>query len=110
MIAHGKDREEARQRLIGALRELALHGVRTNQSFLIDVLESDAFTKAETFTRTLESREWHAPADVPDEVLLAAGVALASPRGTEGDGRDDSDRFSPWRRLGSWGRAREARA
>jgi acetyl/propionyl-CoA carboxylase alpha subunit len=105
VIAHGKDREEARRRLTEALRGLALHGVRTNQSFLIDILETEAFTKGETYTRTLESRQWPAPTDVPDEVLLAAGIALASPRGAEGDLRDDSDRFSPWRRVGSWGRA-----
>jgi acetyl/propionyl-CoA carboxylase alpha subunit len=104
VIAHGKDREEARRRLVAALRGLALLGVRTNQSFLIDVLESDSFVRGETTTRTVESREWPAPARIPDEVLLAAGVALATPRAASGSDRDDSDRYSPWRRLGPWGR------
>lgn len=104
VIAHGRDREDARGRLLGALRGLALLGVRTNQSFLIDVLESDAFRRGETFTRTIESRAWLPPAELPDEVLLAAGAALALPRGAAGGERDDSDRYSPWQRLGGWGR------
>ena len=110
VIAHGKDREEARQRLVAALRDLALLGVRTNQSFLIDVLESDAFTAGETYTRTIESREWPAPAEIPDEALLAAGVALTAPRDPTGRDRDDSDRWSPWLRLGPWGRLPSVRA
>ena len=110
VIAHGSDREEARRRLVAALRELALLGVRTNQSFLIEILESDAFVRAETYTRTIESREWPAPAELPDEVLLAAGVAMVAPRDAVGRDRDDSDRWSPWRRLGSWGRSSGVRA
>jgi len=111
VIAYGKDREEARMRLLGALRELALLGVRTNQGFLIDLLASDAFASGETYTHTVESASWPAPSEVPDEVLLAAALASASAGAIAGPGRRDRDRYSPWLRLGSWGRdARTAMA
>ena len=103
VIAHGKDREEARLRLVHALESLKLLGVGTNQGFLLDLLSDDAFVTAETFTHTLESREWPGPAMIPDEIWAAAAVALAAPRAAA-DGRDDADRFSPWTALGTWGR------
>jgi acetyl/propionyl-CoA carboxylase alpha subunit len=108
IVASGRDREEARGRLAGALRELSLLGLVTNQEFLIQLLDHPAFVHGETFTHTVESMAWEAPhaEEVPDEVVLAAAVALWAPGGTRGvAGRDDLDRFSPWRRLGAWGRA-----
>jgi acetyl/propionyl-CoA carboxylase alpha subunit len=104
IVAHGADREEARGRLIAALESLALLGVVTNQSFLLDLLHDRAFVRAETFTHTLESREWPGPAGVPDEALLAATIALHAPVAAGASGRDDADRFSPRRRVGRWGR------
>jgi geranyl-CoA carboxylase alpha subunit len=105
VIAHGRDREEARRRLVAALEELALLGVLTNQAFLLDLLNDRAFATGETFTHTLESRKWPGPATVSDDALLAAAVALLAPTGAVEGGRDDDDRFSPWLRLGAWGRA-----
>jgi acetyl/propionyl-CoA carboxylase alpha subunit len=105
VIAHGRDREEARARLLGALKRLTLLGVTTNQGFLIDLLEDQAFRGGETYTHSIESREWPAPSWIPDEALLAAAVALAAPRAAREGERDDADRYSPWRALGSWGRA-----
>ena len=106
IVAHGATREEARARLRTALSELALLGVRTNQRFLLDILADDAFRTGATYTDTLESRTWPPPEGVPDEALVAAGVALFAPReALAGVGeRDDLDRYSPWLTLGAWGR------
>jgi len=105
VIAHGEDRDAAREKLLGALRELALLGVRTNQGFLIDLLSSPAFARGETYTHTVESASWPAPSDVPDEVLLAAALAVSGPGlAASGPGRRDRDRYSPWLRVGAWGR------
>ena len=104
VIAYGKDRPEARDRLIHALQALALLGIRTNQGFLIDVLESEAFATGETYTHTVESSTWPPPDHVPDEALLAAALAIEAPRAALG-GRRDADRWSPWQLLGAWGRA-----
>ena len=103
VIAHGRDREEARHRLIAALESLALLGVATNQAFLLELLDDRAFATGETYTHTLESREWAGPVTLPDDALLAGAIALHAPA-VLGDGRDDVDRFSPWISLGAWGR------
>jgi acetyl/propionyl-CoA carboxylase alpha subunit len=107
VIAHGRDREQARARLLDALKRLTLLGVTTNQGFLIDLLEDQAFRGGETYTHSIESREWPAPSSIPDEALLAAAVALATPRAAREGERDDVDRYSPWRSLGGWGRTPE---
>ena len=59
IIAHGASREEARLKLIQALKDTALMGVKTNKSFLIDALERPVFAEggattafiSENFTR-----------------------------------------------------------
>jgi len=104
IIAHGRDREDARTKLLRALRGTALLGVVTNQSFLIDLLEDRSFMEAETFTHTVESREWRAPADIPDAALAALAAFSSEPR-AQGGAEEDTDRYSPWQRLGAWGRS-----
>ncbi len=94
LIAWGPDRESARRRLAGGLRDLVLAGVPTNQKFLIDTLESDFFQQGETYTTTLESRPW-TPPEPPRAMLVAA--ALAGPA-TAAKGATSS----PWRSGGGW--------
>lgn len=98
MIAWGKDREQARRRLLEALRELVVLGVATNQSFLINVLERPWFISGDTFTTTLESESWPAPA-LPAEILAAARrwLSAGSPNG-QGAGALPS----PWTALGKF--------
>ncbi len=50
IIAHGATREEARCRLVQALGETALFGVKTNKSFLIDALEQSEFVNGQAST------------------------------------------------------------
>ena len=104
VIAHGDTREMARERLLQALRFTALLGVVTNQGFLIDLLEDEAFRSGQTFTGTIESRRWPARETPPPEAILAASIALLKPARAAGAERDDADLYSPWRQLGAWGR------
>ncbi len=103
VVAHGSSREAARAKLVRALRGTALLGVVTNQSFLIDLLEDASFRQGETFTHTVESREWRGPAEIPDAAVVAAVACSSGPRAARG-AEDDADRYSPWQRLGAWGR------
>ncbi len=50
IIAHGSTRDEARRRLIDALKRTALFGVTTNRKFLIDALERPAFANGDATT------------------------------------------------------------
>lgn len=96
IIAWGSDREQARRRLAETLRELTLLGVMTNQPFLVQVLESEAFRTGETFTTTLESQAWPEPS-LPEEVVSAGRRWLAS--GAE-PGNGALPAVSPWTTLG----------
>ena len=50
LICWGKDREEARRRLIRALTQTRILGLTTNKSFLVDLLEQQTFVKGDTTT------------------------------------------------------------
>lgn len=50
IITYGETREEARLKLVAALKDTALMGVTTNKRFLIDALEREAFVKGEATT------------------------------------------------------------
>ena len=70
VIARGRTRDEARRKLIRALEKTALHGLVTNQRFLIDVLQNEAFAGGEATTRFLE--EVSPTSEAPDLRGLAA--------------------------------------
>jgi len=95
LIAWGTDREEARRRLVAALRETTILGVATNLAFLVQILESPMFRDAETHTTTLEESTWPEP-EPPPEALAAARRALASPHGAAGGDAGPGDAHSPW--------------
>jgi acetyl/propionyl-CoA carboxylase alpha subunit len=97
IVAWGTDREQARRRLLEALRELVLLGTGTNQSFLLQVLESEAFRKGETYTTTLEERAWTEPA-LPEAVIAAARAWVPS----GGDPGSPARAPGPWETLGGF--------
>ncbi len=103
LIAHGPDRERARKRLGESLEETVLLGVVTNRAYLIELLESDVFANAETYTHTVESME-RGERDLPPELLLAAALAerRSAAQTTDGAEARDGDPYSPWQRLGNW--------
>ena len=78
IIAHGPDRDSARHRLIAALEETHVLGVRTNAAMLIDILRDDAFASGDVSTGTLAERfDGWTPGPPPPE-LAAIADALAA--------------------------------
>jgi acetyl/propionyl-CoA carboxylase alpha subunit len=55
LIAHGDDRDMARQRAADALRKFAVEGIRNNRDFLIACLEHAAFADGDVHTGFVES-------------------------------------------------------
>ncbi|MEO0139609.1 MAG: biotin carboxylase N-terminal domain-containing protein [candidate division WOR-3 bacterium] len=53
IISYAPDREQARKKLINALEETLFIGPKTNQHFLIYLLESDEFKTGKTYTHTV---------------------------------------------------------
>ena len=104
MIAWAPNREQARVRLLSALRQTVILGLHTNQTFLIDLLERDFYKAGQTFTTTVEQTEWPAPSAPP---WLDAAVAHCRAGGSGGTSHtagapSGGDQFSPWQSLGAF--------
>ncbi len=79
LVAKGKDREQARQRLIAALEECVLLGPRHNRAFLIDLLRHPAVIDGDAGTAYVDSL----PAieePPPDPWVVALAAVMISER------------------------------
>ena len=74
LTAHAVDRDEAAARLGRGLRELHVHGPRTNRDYLLELLESDAFRARRRDHRAVEST--HRPPRRRSGPLRAGVAAL----------------------------------
>ena len=79
LVAWGKDRDEATQRMTVALKQLTILGLRTNIDYLIRVLETGAFRDGALHTGFVgEHAEALAPAALDerlrDRILIAAAL------------------------------------
>lgn len=92
IISHGETREQAIEKLTFALRESAILGIFTNQTFLLQLLESDFFKNGETYTSTIDSLEI-GQRPVPPELEIAAAAAFRGPT------RNPAE---VWSSLGAW--------
>ncbi|HEX5088185.1 MAG TPA: biotin carboxylase N-terminal domain-containing protein, partial [Nocardioides sp.] len=94
VIAHGPDRESARQALVAALDDTAILGLTTNAGFLRALVASEEFRDAAIDTAWLDRHEVPAPDPGPARELAAWEVFL---RDRTDDGPFASDGF----RLGA---------
>ena len=84
VIAHGATRDEARRKLTMALRETALLGVTTNQSFLLRCLEHPDFIAGDCDTGFVDQAIGQGmatePPPQPETIARAAVLALGGER------------------------------
>lgn len=78
VIAHGPTRDAALRRLGAALRDTRIHGPTTNLEQLRAVLEHPEFVAGDADTGFLDRHPCTDGRDVPDDVPLAAALALAA--------------------------------
>ena len=80
LIAHGRDRDEARRRLIRGLAETVLLGPAHNAGWLGDLLRHPEFIAGAATTAFIDDHfppaETSAPAPAPEHILLAAVLAF----------------------------------
>jgi geranyl-CoA carboxylase alpha subunit len=78
IVAYGATRDEARQKLLAALRDTTALGVATNKAFLIGCLEHPEFTARRATTDFIAAHfAPQADADPRSELLAAAALILA---------------------------------
>lgn len=103
IICWGENRESARKRMILALQETVVLGVQTPISYLLEVLNNNAFISGNTHTGFLEEQNMLnrtvAKKNVPEEVLVAA--AFHQPKRTSvAEGKTLAS--TPWTEIGPW--------
>ncbi len=78
IIAHGATRDEARRRLVSALKRTAFFGVASNKKFLIDALERPSFAAGEATTAFISEaftdEDLAASAVTAEDAAVAAGL------------------------------------
>ena len=78
VIARGRSRSEAADRLVVALRSLRVYGLTTNRDLLIQVLDDDRFRAGDTTTAFLEEREALIPTVPPRHEPTHVAVAAVA--------------------------------
>ena len=105
VIASGESREAARRRLIAALRDYPILGIRTNIPFLLRILEHPRFRAGEIDTAFLDdegsSLAEPTSIDTP-RFVLAAMAAAADLTGDRATSEDPRAAWDPWQRLRNW--------
>ena len=108
LIVWAEDRKKACQKMLNALNDYVILGIRTTIDFLKDVIAHPQFEKGETTTSFIQKNfdEWETK-DKTDEDQMLALVAAAfnsydrsySKRDLEGRKKEV---YSPWLSLGNW--------
>jgi acetyl-CoA carboxylase biotin carboxylase subunit len=109
LIVWAENREMARQRMIQALDNYVILGVKTSIPFLKDILLSSSFQKARTTTDLIERNfsDWASKKKDKKnrELSLIAAAFFTQARGFQSSpelGSGEVKTFSPWKTLGRW--------
>ncbi len=104
LVVWAESRPAAIQRMIRALRQGVILGVKTPVEFLIDVLSSKAFAEGDTHTDMLARHfaQWKPSADGDEVAAIAAAAAqIALPKTRVSSGTGEARGIpSPWETLG----------
>ncbi len=99
VIACGPDREAARRRLINALANMTLLGVRHNQHFLANILRQPAFINGDATTAFLDQHFNQPDTLIAEEDLALATLLFYRLQSPQYDSTQhwQALRFAPWR-------------
>lgn len=97
IIAKGRDRDHALDRLIGALRDVEVAGIATNTAFLANILMDPEFRRGGIDTGFLDRFQGHGPAtgDLPPAVVATAAMQFSG-------ALDAADTIDPWSSFRGW--------
>jgi 3-methylcrotonyl-CoA carboxylase alpha subunit len=107
LIVWGQNREEARKRMILALKENIVLGVKTSIRFMIDCLEHPEYINGNTFTDFIEKNmsDKMLP-EIADEKLKNAMMAAALHSSLNNRKKvvsaKNGDMPTPWQTIGKW--------
>ncbi|MDI6725817.1 MAG: acetyl-CoA carboxylase biotin carboxylase subunit [Smithellaceae bacterium] len=105
LVVQAADRPQAIDRMLRALAEYVVLGIKTSIPFLREVIGSEAFRQGATHTRLIDEffTPWRPKREMTDLACLAYAAAQEAPRNYQGDDRPPSgDHPSPWETIGNW--------
>ncbi len=106
LIVHAADRETAIQKMINALKDYRVLGIKTSRRFMIDVLEHAEFIAGNTFTNFIEKNMADREVDHEAIINLAAAVSSVAIMKEEkipaGTATKREKAPSPWLTIGPW--------
>jgi acetyl-CoA carboxylase biotin carboxylase subunit len=105
LICWGRDREEARGRMINALKENVILGVKTSTGFMRKVLEHPEFINGNTFTDFIDknmSQDKHTDGNILNAALAGAAVLSGRKKSSVQAEGANGEIPSPWISIGKW--------
>ncbi len=105
LIVHAPNRNLAINKMINALKDYKILGIKTSRKFMIDVLQHEEFRKGATYTNFIEKNMSDRGDDLIPAAELGAAVsaaAMMSKNGQSGGGPAKAVRQSPWQTIGTW--------
>jgi len=105
LVVYDENREAARKKMLTALENYVVLGIRTSISFLRDLLGHEAFIAGDTYTDFIPKHmeDWSDSAEAPpDDVLLAAALAEFHRKPAAAGGGSDQAAATPWQTVGGW--------
>lgn len=106
LIVWGDNREVARKKMIRALKDNVILGVKTSINFMIACLESDDFIKGKTYTSFIDNNI-ESLKNYREETLLFPALAVAHSKMLSdiNDTKEENELFiksNIWQEIGSW--------
>lgn len=105
LVVHAETRDQAVSKMITALQDYIILGVKTPIEFLIDVLNSRPFRDADVFTSFIETHfsGWKPERDMADVAMMAfIADGLGSKKVNSHFTAQTNETLSPWETLGNW--------
>jgi len=105
LIVHAPDRTGAITKMIDALKNFHILGVKTSRRFMVDCLEHEAFARGETYTNFIErhmSQRPDLPSNIRSFALAAAAAAAVSRTPATAEASGATVQPTPWSTIGPW--------
>ncbi len=103
LIVKAENREQARKKMIEALKNCVILGVKTPIKFMIDVLEHPEFIKGNTYTDFIQK---NMKTEIINEelmrIIIASTAVYEMNRKTIDIITSEAEMPSPWLTIGSW--------
>jgi len=104
LIVWAGDRQSACIRMIQALKEYVILGIKTNIQFLIELIQNERFMKGKLHTSFISDMEISKKDDAELRQLAMISYILVKGMRYQGVEKEEirSQTLSPWNRLGRW--------